>query len=46
MTVKELASGVDMIHYIERHTELDLSKIDDIVIGYYLIQNPILVYLD
>ena len=40
MTVKELDSGVDMIHYIESHTELDLSKIDDIVIGYDLIQNP------
>ena len=40
VTSKELDSGVDMIHYIERHTELDLSKIDDIVIGYDLIQNP------
>ncbi|MGM9946383.1 MAG: YycH family regulatory protein [Lysinibacillus sp.] len=39
VTSKELDSGVDMVHYIERHTELDLSKIDDIVIGYDLIQN-------
>ena len=40
VTSKELDSGVDMVHYIEKHTELDLSKIDDIVIGYDLIQNP------
>lgn len=40
ITVKELDSGVDMVRYIESHTELDLSKIDDIVIGYDLIQNP------
>ena len=40
MTAKELDSGVNMVHYIERHTELDLAKIDDIVIGYDLIQKP------
>lgn len=40
ITVKKLDSGVDMVHYIEKHPELDLSKIDDIVIGYDLIQNP------
>ena len=40
VTAKELDSGVNMVHYIERHTELDLAKIDDIVIGYDLIQKP------
>ena len=40
VTSKELDSGVDIFHYIESHTELDLSKIDDIVMGYDLIQNP------
>ena len=40
ITVKKLDSGVDMVHYIEKHPELDLSKINDIVIGYDLIQNP------
>ena len=40
ITGKELASGVDVVQYIERHTELDLSEIDDIVVGYDLIQNP------
>lgn len=40
ITGKQLDSGVDIVQYIERHTELDLSKIDDIVVGYDLIQNP------
>lgn len=39
MTIKELDSGVDIVRYIERHKELDLSKIDDIVVGYDLIHN-------
>lgn len=40
ITGKQLDSGVDIVQYIERHTELDLSKIDDIVVGYDLIQSP------
>lgn len=40
ITGKELDSGVDIVQYIEKHTELDLSEIDDIVVGYDLIQNP------
>jgi len=40
VAIKELDSGVDMVRYIERYTEIDLSKIDDIIIGYDLIQNP------
>jgi len=40
ITRKELESGVDIVQYIEKYTELDLSKIDDIVVGYDLIQNP------
>ena len=40
ITGKQLDSGVDIVQYIEKHTELDLSKIDDIVVGYDLIQNP------
>ena len=39
MTIKELDSGVDIIRYIKRHPELDLSKIDDIVVGYDLTHN-------
>ena len=39
MTIKELDSGVDIVRYIERHPELDLSKIDDIVVGYDLTHN-------
>lgn len=40
ITGKQLDSGVDMVQYIEKYTELDLSKIDDIVVGYDLIQTP------
>lgn len=40
MAIKELDSGVEIIRYIQQHEELDLDKLDDIVIGYDLIQNP------
>lgn len=40
ITGKQLDSGVDVVQYIERYTELDLSQIDDIVVGYELIQTP------
>ncbi|MFF5996389.1 two-component system activity regulator YycH [Lysinibacillus sp. KU-BSD001] len=36
--IKELASGHDIVAHINRHTELDLAKVDDLVIGYYLRQ--------
>ena len=40
ITGKQLDSGVDVVRYIEKYTELDLSQIDDIVVGYELIQTP------
>ncbi|MEO4055344.1 two-component system activity regulator YycH [Solibacillus sp. CAU 1738] len=38
-TVKELASGPEILEYIKHHTDYQLQDVKDIVVGYYLVQN-------
>lgn len=38
-SIKELEAGKDIIEHIKAANEVNLSKVDDIVIGYYLTEN-------
>ena len=38
-TIKELPSGIEMIEYIKNNPDFSLNKIDEMVVGYYLMQN-------